>query len=85
MTLSHYQTVLDQVCNLQNTIKVACDLVSIHNVAHITGLIPGQRVHRIRHDRADDVLQLRTLLWYASLSVSSFEVHNTTLRKSSRE
>ena len=60
--------------NVQNTIKLACDFVSGYNLQDMADLRPMQRMHRLRSDGADDVLQLFTLLWYAWLSTSTFKV-----------
>ena len=64
-----------QVLNVQNTIKVACDFVSVQNLERVKQMIPSQRLHRIRHDGPEDVLQLGTLLWYAWLPVSAHANH----------
>ena len=69
---------LEQVRNLQNTIKVACDFVSACNLQDMAVLLPDQRKHRLVGDGPDDVLQLFTLSWYAWLSVSTFQVSATS-------
>ena len=69
---------LEQVRNLQNTIKVACDFVSAYNLWHMDRLLPDQRKHRLVGDGPDDVLQLYTLSWYAWLSVSTFNASATS-------
>ena len=70
----------EQVRNVQNTLKVACDFVSVHNLKHMAALRPAQRKHRLHAGGAEDVLQLHTLLWYAWLSASTFKVPTTSSR-----
>ena len=62
---------IQQVLNVQNTIKVACDFVSAQHLERVKQKIPEQRLHRIRSDGPEDVLQLRSLLWYSWQSISA--------------
>ena len=65
-----------QVRNVQSTVKIACDFVSVHNLKQMAALRPEQREQRLAGGEAEDVLQLFTLLWYAWLSVYTFKEPN---------
>ena len=57
---------------MQNAIKIAYDFVSVPNLEATVDLLPQQREHRLQADgHGDDVLQLRSLIWYAWKSVSN--------------
>ena len=68
--------------NLQNTIKVACDFVSVGNLEHMAALLPEQRKYRIAVKHGEDVLQLFTLIWYAWISVSTYKPGRNVLARS---
>ena len=64
---------VNEVCNVQSAVKIACDFVSVHNIEHMHDLIPRQREQRLAGGEAEDVLQLSTVLWYAWISVCTFK------------
>ncbi|EMD40603.1 hypothetical protein CERSUDRAFT_80259 [Gelatoporia subvermispora B] len=57
-----------QVCNLADCIKVASDFVSPENVARCEALTQEFREQNQSNAWKEDVLQLRTMMWFAWLS-----------------
>ncbi|TBU31981.1 Clavaminate synthase-like protein [Dichomitus squalens] len=57
-----------QVCNLADCIKVACDFVSPENIARCEILTREFREQNQSMAWKEDVLQLRTMMWFAWLS-----------------
>ncbi|KAI1797007.1 hypothetical protein LXA43DRAFT_985519 [Ganoderma leucocontextum] len=57
-----------QVCNLADCIKVACDFVSPENVERCSVLTREFREQNQLKAWKEDVLQLRTMMWFAWLS-----------------
>ena len=74
-----------QVRNLQNTVKIACDFVSVHNLPHMAALVTAQRKHRLSGGESEDVLQLHTILWYAWQSASTFKQRDLGTRTGARK
>ncbi|KIP09215.1 hypothetical protein PHLGIDRAFT_343879 [Phlebiopsis gigantea 11061_1 CR5-6] len=62
-----------QVCNLADCIKVACDFVSPENIARCEILTKEFREQNQSMAWKEDVLQLRTLMWFAWLSCTRQE------------
>ena len=59
-----------QVANCADAIKIATDFISVENLAETVHVMNGYRIHRLvmrsaEDESGDDVLQLRTTLWYA--------------------
>ncbi len=54
-----------QVANLSDCIKVAIDYVSPENINACEQLTKEFRAQNIRSAWKDDVLQLRSMMWYA--------------------
>ena len=70
--------ILLQVANCADAIKIATDFVSVENLAQTVHVMNGYRTHRLVMKSAedvlgDDVLQLRTTLWYAWCHLSVLE------------
>ena len=59
---------LVQVCNLADCIKVACDFVSPENIERCEILTREFREQNQSMAWKEDVLQLRTMMWFAWLS-----------------
>lgn len=57
-----------QVCNLADCIKVACDFVSLENVERCENLTKEFREQNQSLVWKEDVLQLRSMMWFAWLS-----------------
>ncbi|OSC98672.1 Clavaminate synthase-like protein [Trametes coccinea BRFM310] len=57
-----------QVCNLADCIKVACDFVSPENIGRCENLTREFREQNQSMAWKEDVLQLRTMMWFAWLS-----------------
>ncbi|TFK56251.1 Clavaminate synthase-like protein [Heliocybe sulcata] len=57
-----------QVCNLSDCIKVAIDFVSPENVARCENLTKEFRQQNQAQQWKEDVLQLKTMMWFAWLS-----------------
>ncbi|KAI0751497.1 hypothetical protein C8Q80DRAFT_1309487 [Daedaleopsis nitida] len=57
-----------QVCNLADCIKVACDFVSPENIERCENLTSEFREQNQSMAWKEDVLQLRTMMWFAWLS-----------------
>ena len=57
-----------QVCNLADCIKVACDFVSPENIERCEVLTREFREQNQSMAWKEDVLQLRTMMWFAWLS-----------------
>lgn len=57
-----------QVCNLADCIKVAIDFVSPENISRCETLTKEFREENRRSQWKEDVLQLRTMMWFAWLS-----------------
>ncbi|KAI5122159.1 hypothetical protein M0805_007058 [Coniferiporia weirii] len=57
-----------QVCNLADTIKVACDFVSPENIERCETLTREFRAQNQSLVWKEDVLQLRSMMWFAWLS-----------------
>ena len=57
-----------QVCNLSDTIKVACDFVSPENIERCETLTREFRAQNQSLVWKEDVLQLRSMMWFAWLS-----------------
>ena len=57
-----------QVCNLADCIKVACDFVSPENIGRCETLTSEFREQNQSMAWKEDVLQLRTMMWFAWLS-----------------
>lgn len=57
-----------QVCNLSDCIKVACDFVSPDSVDRCERLTKEFREQNQKEAWKEDVLQLRTMMWYAWIS-----------------
>ncbi|KAH9850033.1 Clavaminate synthase-like protein [Lenzites betulinus] len=57
-----------QVCNLADCIKVACDFVSPENIERCENLTREFREQNQSMAWKEDVLQLRTMMWFAWLS-----------------
>lgn len=57
-----------QVCNLSDSIKVACDFVSPENVERCETLTREFRAQNQSLVWKEDVLQLRSMMWFAWLS-----------------
>ncbi|KAI0771994.1 Clavaminate synthase-like protein [Trametes elegans] len=57
-----------QVCNLADCIKVACDFVSPENIDRCEALTREFREQNQSMAWKEDVLQLRTMMWFAWLS-----------------
>jgi len=62
-----------QVCNLADCIKVAVDFVSPENVNRCEGLTREFRQQNQAQAWKEDVLQLRSMMWYAWLSCNRTE------------
>ncbi|KAL6303835.1 hypothetical protein BKA93DRAFT_720606, partial [Sparassis latifolia] len=58
-----------QVSNQTDAIKIACDFISIANLAHTQNVVDELREQRLLSGWGDDVLQFYTTLWYAWTSV----------------
>lgn len=56
------------MCNLADCIKVACDFVSPENIARCERLTNEFRDQNQTMVWKEDVLQLRTMMWFAWLS-----------------
>jgi hypothetical protein len=54
-----------QVCNLSDCIKVASDFVSPHNISRCATLTKEFRNQNQYKAWKEDVLQLRTMMWFA--------------------
>ena len=61
-----------QVCNLADCIKVACDFVSPENIERCERLTREFRDQNQMAMWKEDVLQLKTMMWYAWLSCRRF-------------
>lgn len=61
-----------QVCNVRNAVKVACDFLSIENLARTHHIASELRLQRLV-SQGDDILQLHTALWYAWCTVTVAE------------
>ncbi|KAI1785486.1 hypothetical protein LXA43DRAFT_899759 [Ganoderma leucocontextum] len=61
-----------QVRNVCNATKVACDFISIENLARTHRVASELRLQRLV-SRGDDVLQLHTVLWYAWCAATEAE------------
>ena len=61
-----------QVSNVTNTIKIACDFISVEHLSTTIGLVSTFRLHRISKQSGDDVLQLYTTLLHAWCSLVRF-------------
>ena len=57
-----------QVCNLADCIKVACDFVSPENISRCETLTKEFREQNQSMAWKEDVLQLRTMMWFAWVS-----------------
>ncbi|EKM59423.1 uncharacterized protein PHACADRAFT_249898 [Phanerochaete carnosa HHB-10118-sp] len=62
-----------QVCNLADCIKVACDFISPDNIDRCENLTKEFREQNQSMAWKEDVLQLRTAMWFAWLSCSRQE------------
>ena len=62
-----------QVCNLADCIKVACDFVSPENIERCEILTREFREQNQSMAWKEDVLQLRTMMWFAWLSCARQE------------
>ncbi|KAI0637942.1 Clavaminate synthase-like protein [Trametes polyzona] len=62
-----------QVCNLADCIKVACDFVSPENIERCENLTREFREQNQSMAWKEDVLQLRTMMWFAWLSCTRQE------------
>jgi hypothetical protein len=60
-----------QVCNLADCIKVACDFVSPENIQRCEALTKEFRDQNHAVVWKEDVLQLRSMMWFAWLSCSA--------------
>lgn len=60
-----------QVCNLADCIKVACDFVSPENIERCEALTKEFRDQNHAVVWKEDVLQLRSMMWFAWLSCSA--------------
>jgi hypothetical protein len=58
------------VSNQADSIKIACDYVSLDNLMETVRLFDEFREHRLATGEGDDVLQLFNILWYAWQSLS---------------
>ncbi|KAI0703120.1 hypothetical protein C8Q76DRAFT_590035, partial [Earliella scabrosa] len=58
---------IHQVRNISSAIKVACDFVSPQNIQRTLKLAQELRLHRISSRSGEDLLQLRTMVWFAWL------------------
>ena len=56
--------------NQADSIKIACDYVSMDNLMETVRLFDEFREHRLAIGEGDDVLQLFNMLWYAWKSLS---------------
>ena len=56
--------------NQTDSIKIACDYVSMDNLMETARLFDEFREHRLATGEGDDVLQLFNMLWYAWKSLS---------------
>ncbi|TFY75292.1 hypothetical protein EWM64_g8720 [Hericium alpestre] len=61
------------VCNLSDLIKVAVDFVSPENIARCAKLTEEFRAQNLSQVWKEDVLQLRTMMWYAWVSCTRHE------------
>ena len=61
------------MCNLADCIKVACDFVSPENVERCSTLTREFRAQNQTKAWKEDVLQLRTMMWFAWLSCGAQE------------
>ena len=61
------------MCNLADCIKVACDFVSPENITRCEVLTKEFREQNQSMAWKEDVLQLRTLMWFAWLSCTRQE------------
>jgi len=59
-----------QVSNAVDAIKIACDFISIENLAATYRLVGEFREHRLSQRTGDDVLQLFVTLWFAWMWLS---------------
>ena len=58
------------MCNLADCIKVACDFVSPENIQRCAQLTQEFRKLNFSYHWKEDVLQLRTMMWFAWESCS---------------
>jgi hypothetical protein len=61
------------VSNRADSIKIACDFVSLNNLMETLKLFDEFREHRLSTGVGDDVLQLFNMLWYAWVSLSQMQ------------
>jgi len=67
-----------QVSNQADSIKIACDYVSMDNLMETVKLFDEFREHRLATGEGDDVLQLFNMLWYAWKSLSRLRHTNVS-------
>ncbi|KAI0059793.1 hypothetical protein BV25DRAFT_1808342, partial [Artomyces pyxidatus] len=66
-----------QVSNETDTIKIACDFLSVEDVAASIRVASELRMQRLARGFGDDVLQLTNCLWYAWLSLRHHQAKQT--------
>jgi hypothetical protein len=59
-----------QVCNITDSIKIACDFLDTDSVPASCRLGPEFRAQRLSHNWPEDVLQFEVTLWHAWTSLS---------------
>lgn len=67
------QSFFDQVANMADCMKIAIDFVSPENIDRCEKLTKEFREQNQRKAWKEDVLQLRTMMWFAWQSCSKME------------
>ena len=68
-----------QVSNQTDAVKIACDFISIENVAETQRICDELRQHRLATGVGEDVLQLYTTLWHAWTTLTNDKIFKDTL------
>lgn len=71
--------IVQQVSNQTDAVKIACDFISIENVAETRRICDELRQHRLATGVGEDVLQLYTTLWHAWINLTNDKVFKDTL------
>jgi hypothetical protein len=71
--------IAQQVSNQADAVKIACDFISIENVAETQRICDELRQHRLATGVGEDVLQLYTTLWHAWMTLTNDKVFKDTL------
>lgn len=74
-------TIIFQVINMTNAIKIACDFISVENLDATLQVSKELRRHRLS-EGGEDVLQLLLTLWYAWIHLDTLSPpHKSTTSK----